>query len=181
MTGGDEELSLAMKEWYRKEDKKRKIKNGIKKTIAYGLLLLIWIYSAYLIAQAQLIYYTTDWYEVEAYCAQSAKYERDDTREECVNGERITVRDKQVLYSNTFVYTAKDGKEYTATRKGTTTPLEGSSETYLVDEENPAHAIPDNGNRLPIAVVLIIAGGMTFCILMTLCLTLEKPSKDFQK
>lgn len=179
MNKGDEMLEASMNAWLIKETRKIKRKNGIKRTIAFVLLSIIWGYSAYLILRTQVMYSTTDWYEVEAYCTKSAEYEVDSDREEVVNGVRTTVHDTEIRYSNTYVYTAKDGKEYTITSKGATSSQEGFTAPYLVDEENPAHAVPKNGNRLAYAVVLIIAGGMTFCILFTLHMTLQNPPKGF--
>ena len=51
---------------------------------------------------------------------------------------------------------------------GETSAQEGSSTTYLVDEDNPEHAINALGEEEAYIVVVIIAGGMTFCILMVL-------------
>lgn len=87
MNRQEEEFDKAMRAWYLKKDKKRKVKNGIKAIIAIILLVMIWGYSGYLILRTNVMYATTEWYEVEAYCESSVAYEKD-----YVSTERLTIK-----------------------------------------------------------------------------------------
>lgn len=130
MNRQEEEFDKAMRAWYLKKDKKRKVKNGIKAIIAIILLVMIWGYSGYLILRTNVMYATTEWYEVEAYCESSVAYEKDYVSTERGNGKRKSVHKTETRYSNTYV------------------------------------------------VVLIIAGGMTFCILIGLHLSWKRKPRE---
>ena len=164
----DEKLDEMMSAWERKSLKKEVRKYKIGRAIAFILIIIIWSYSIKIISETHIKIKNTEWYEVKAECIKSISYEVDTW--EKVSGKKDYVRGKETRYSNVYEYTAKDGNVYTAVEKGETSAQEGSSTTYLVDEDNPEHAINALGEEEAYIVVVIIAGGMTFCILMVLAL-----------
>lgn len=168
MNTQDEKLDEMMSAWKHQRERKRKRKNRIRSVIAIILLVIIWGYSGRFMWKNYKAYTSTEWYEVEAYCIESNTYEEKKWTREVVNGKRQEIRETETRYNNIYEYTAKDGNVYTAVERGETSAQEGSSTTYLVDENNPEHAINALGEEEAYIVVVIIAGGMTFCILMVL-------------
>ena len=166
MNTQDEKLDEMMRAWERKKIKKAVRKYKIGRALAFILIIIIWSYSIKIISETHIKIKNTEWYEVKAECIKSISYEVETW--EKVSGKKDYVRGKETRYSNIYEYTAKDGNVYTAVERGETSAQEGSSTTYLVDENNPEHAINALGEEEAYIVVVIIAGGMTFCILMVL-------------
>lgn len=150
----------------RKKIKKAVRKYKIGRALAFILIIIIWSYFIKIISETHIKIKNTEWYEVKAECIKSISYEVETW--EKVPGVSEDVHTTETRYSNVYEYTAKDGNVYTAVEKGETSAQEGSSTTYLVDEDNPEHAINALGEEEAYIVVVIIAGGMTFCILMVL-------------
>ena len=165
MNTQDEKLDEMMSAWKHQRERKRKRKNRIRSVIAIILLVIIWGYSGRFMWKNYKAYTSTEWYEVEAYCIESNTYEEKKWTREVVNGKRQEIRETETRYNNIYEYTAKDGNVYTVSKRGDTVSKEGTTTKYYVDENNPEQAVWTKGNSFSYVVVLIIAGGMTICVL----------------
>ena len=159
----DEKLDEMMSAWERKKIKKSVRKYKIGRAIAFILIIIIWLYSIKIISETHIKIKNTEWYEVKAECIKSISYEVETW--EKVSGKKDYVRGKETRYSNIYEYTAKDGNVYTVSKRGDTVSKEGTTTKYYVDENNPEQAVWTKGNSFSYVVVLIIAGGMTICVL----------------
>ena len=175
MNTQDEKFDEMLNVWEQKRERKRKRKNRVRTVIAIVLLVIVWGYSGHLMWQTYDAYTSTEWYEVEAYCIESNTYEEKKWTRKVVNGRRQEIRETETRYNNIYEYAAKDGNVYTVSKRGDTVAKEGTTTTYYVVENNPAQAVWTKGNSFNYVVVLIIAGGMTICILSRLFARWEHP------